>query len=299
MVETSQFDGLSFGTENTFEIMTWNLEEFPKADNRTVAIGAEIITELSCDVNAIQEISSEFYFNLLVEECNRLDSKNNWEGIKSSSWSYGLGFIYKSDRITIESVYEIFYDENRAFPREPFVLEGSIEGDSFVFINNHLKCCGNSYIDSIDIDMDGKMDIPDEDDEEARRQLASILLEQYIIENYTEEKVIVVGDLNDDIHESRTSNVFWNFIENSEQFKFVDMELAINGENGFQWGHWSYPTWPSHIDHILINENLFNEFENNNSMVITIRLEDYFSNGWADYEEDISDHRPVAWRFQF
>ena len=47
MVETSQFDGLSFGTESTFEIMTWNLEEFPKADNRTVAIGAEIITELS------------------------------------------------------------------------------------------------------------------------------------------------------------------------------------------------------------------------------------------------------------
>ena len=81
MVETSQFDGLSFGTENTFEIMTWNLEEFPKADNRTVAIGAEIITELSCDVNAIQEISSEFYFNLLVEECNRLDSKNNWEKV--------------------------------------------------------------------------------------------------------------------------------------------------------------------------------------------------------------------------
>ena len=62
MAETSQFDGLSFGTENTFEIMTWNLEEFPKSDNRTVEIGAEVITELSCDVNAIQEISSSHPF---------------------------------------------------------------------------------------------------------------------------------------------------------------------------------------------------------------------------------------------
>ena len=80
--------------------------------------------------------------------------------------------------------------------------------------------------------MDGKMDIPDEDDQEARRQLASILLERYITENYTEEKVIVVGDLNDDIHESRTSNVFWNFIENSEQFK---LSTEYDEQNSDAW----------------------------------------------------------------
>ena len=145
-------------------------------------------------------------------------------------------------------------------------------------------------------------DIPDEYDDEARRQSASLSLETYIQNNYSESNVIVVGDLNDDIHEPRPSNVFWNYIEKSEQFKFVDMELAINGENGYHWEYWSYPSWGntgSHIDHILINKNLFNEFEGDASTVTTIKLEDYFPNGWSDFNEFISDHRPVVWKFSY
>ena len=77
------------------------------------------------------------------------------------------------------------------------------------------------------------------------------------------------------------------------------MQLALNGENEQHWRYWSYPSWPSHIDHILVNKKLFDEFENNASTVTTIELEDYFPNGWADYDEFISDHRPVAWKFSF
>ncbi len=297
--QSSQFSGLNFGTENTIEILTWNLETFPKADDETIENVAQIVTRLSCDINAFQEINSGSYFTSLINKCNQLDNENNWEGIKSPGGSYGLGYIYKSNIINFETVYEIYNDENLAFPREPFILEFDINGEPIILINNHLKCCGNSVIDSIDTNMDGIMDIPDEDDEESRRQSASLFLEQYILENYSEKNVIVVGDLNDDIHEPRSSNVFWNFIENSGQFKFVDMELAINGEDGQHWSYWSYPTWPSHIDHILINENLFDEFENNGSSVSTINVEDYFPNDWNDFDEKVSDHRPVAWKFSF
>ena len=295
--QPSQFSGLSFGTETTVEVLTWNLETFPKADNETVENVAQIITHLSCDINAFQEINSGSYFTSLIQKCNQLDSENMWVGIKSPGGSYGLGYIYKSNKINFETTYEIYNDENLPFPREPFVLECGINDESFVFINNHLKCCGNSIIDSIDTNMDGFEDYPDEDDEESRRQSASLLLEQYILNNYLGKNVIVVGDLNDDIHEPKYSNVFWNFVENSEHFRFVDMELALNGDNGHHWSHWSYPTWPSHIDHILINVNLFDVFEHNASTVITFQLEDYFPNGWNDYDDKISDHRPVAWKF--
>ena len=31
--------------------------------------------------------------------------------------------------------------------------------------------------------------------------------------------------------------------------------------------NWSYPTWPSHLDHILISDEVFDEFENPNILV--------------------------------
>ena len=63
--------------------------------------------------------------------------------------------------------------------------------------------------------------------------------------------------------------------------------------------NWSYPSWPSHLDHILITNELFYEIENEVSSVETIRLEEYFYNGWSEYENYISDHRPVGLRLKF
>ena len=64
-------------------------------------------------------------------------------------------------------------------------------------------------------------------------------------------------------------------------------------------GNWSYPSWPSHLDHILITNELFDEFDNTGSTVQTIHIEDYFEEGWRDYEKYISDHRPVVLSLNF
>lgn len=298
-ISNSQFSGLSFGTDDTFEVLTWNLETFPKAEDNTVEYVAQILVELDCDIAGLQEINSGSYFTALVNRCNQLDGENDWVGVKTLGGSYGLAYIYKSNTIDFTDVFEIYHDENSAFPREPFIFKGDFNENSIILINNHLKCCGNDEIDSIDIDMDGIMDIPDDDDEEARRQAASLLLEDYVLNNFWDSNTIILGDFNDDIHEPEVSNVFSNFIKNSSNFKFIDMELAISGKNGQHWAHWSYPTWPSHIDHILITNNLFDEFEGNASTVTTIRIEDYFPNGWTDYDALVSDHRPVVWKFSF
>ena len=62
---------------------------------------------------------------------------------------------------------------------------------------------------------------------------------------------------------------------------------------------WSYPSWPSHLDHILITNELFDNFENPGSIVQTIHIEDYFEGGWNEYDNYISDHRPVGLRLKF
>jgi len=62
--------------------------------------------------------------------------------------------------------------------------------------------------------------------------------------------------------------------------------------------HWSYPTWPSHLDHILITDELFANFQNFNSLVSVIRIDDYMGT-WSNYENIISDHRPIGLKLDF
>ena len=61
---------------------------------------------------------------------------------------------------------------------------------------------------------------------------------------------------------------------------------------------WSYPTWPSHLDHILITNELFADFQNFNSLVSVIRIDDYMG-AWSNYENNISDHRPIGLKLDF
>ena len=77
------------------------------------------------------------------------------------------------------------------------------------------------------------------------------------------------------------------FINDTSNFRFVTWDLANSDSDLYD----SYPSYPSFIDHILISSDLFDE--DNDGDVQTIRLGDYISG----YDEIISDHRPIVWRF--
>ena len=72
----------------------------------------------------------------------------------------------------------------------------------------------------------------------------------------------------------------------------MDIEIA-NGSSS----DWSYPTWPSHLDHILITNELFDELDN--SDIQTINIDEYLDGGWNEYDQNISDNRPVALKLDF
>ena len=93
-------------------------------------------------------------------------------------------------------------------------------------------------------------------------------------------------DFNDDIAESNSNNVFLDFINDSNSYYFADMSIA-NGPSS----DWSFPTWPSHLDHILISNEFFNIFSDEN--IFTYKIDEYM-NSWQQYDNYISDHRPVA-----
>jgi endonuclease/exonuclease/phosphatase family metal-dependent hydrolase len=270
-------DSLFFGTDSTFEIVTWNIENFPKEDMITANYVVQIILAIDADVLALQEIESSGYFDYVVLQLNEDDSLNIWEEYRANSAYYdiNLAYIYKCDFVEVDSIYEIYQDDWYAFPRRPLVFELTYGEQELVIIDNHLKAGGD----------------PEDED---RRKLASQKLQLYIEDNFIDSKVIIVGDLNDNITEPEASNVFWNFISQPDNYLFTDMEVAEGSSS-----NWSYPTWPSHLDHILITNELFDEFEDTLSTVETIKIDQYLEGGWNVYEDNVSDHRPVGLKLYF
>jgi len=271
---SQNLNDLSFGTDSTFEVMSWNIEWFPHNGQSTIDSVSAIIESLDIDVFAIQEVDQESQF------ANMLANLDGWEGYYLESDYLEVGYIYKTESIQLDSIYEILTEDEhfRPLPRSPLVMEFSFMGHEMVIINIHLKCCG-----------DGTLDLSDEWDEETRRYDACILIDNYIEDHYSDKNVILLGDMNDLIEESTSNNVFEVFINDSSNYLIADMGIAEGGNS-----YWSYPTWPSHIDHIFISNELFDEFENENSTIETIRIEDFLSGGWSEYENNISDHRPLA-----
>ena len=258
-------NSIQFGTESTFDIITWNIEHFPKK-NLTVSYLAELINSMNVDIIAMQEIwgdgASASFENLKT----RLDG---WDGSRKSS---GLAYLYKTE-LTINSLTEI--NELNEIIRKPYLLSLTWSGQNIYIINNHFKAYSGA-------------------ENEAERKIAAEKIENYINEYLEDLNVIVLGDLNDELNDEESVNVFQNFIIDSTNYKFVDMDIAYSSSS-----NWSYPSWPSHLDHILITNELFDEFINPGSKVETIHIEDYFEWGWKEYDNFVSDHLPVILSLNF
>lgn len=266
------FDELYFGTDSTLEVMTWNIEWFPKSGQATIDDVSAIIEALDVDVIAIQEIDSYNSFIQMVEDLQ------GWDGYAVHSEYLSLAYIYNPAVVEVTEIYPIFTSRDREFPRPPLVMEMTWEDQEYVIINNHLKCCGDGYLNT-----------SDPWDEETRRYDACILLEQFISSNMSGKNVFMVGDLNDMLTDVGSNNVFNIFLSEPESYKFSDMSIAEGTPLD-----WSYPTWPSHLDHIMITNELFEAFNDETAVIRTMKIEEAYNNNFYEYEQIISDHRPVA-----
>ena len=279
MVSGQSLRDITFGTDSTLDVLTWNIERFPKNGTATIDSVARVIEALDADLIGIQEVRDTAIFRHMVR------SIPGYKVHMDIGWSGGLAWVYKTSRVQIQSVYNILDTSPywNALPRSPLVVEFQFAGADWVAINNHYKCCG-----------DGQLDPNDPSDEENRRMEANNLLKQYLLLNHSSDRLIVLGDLNDNLMDPFQHNVFRMFIADSSRYRFADHALA-QGPNYY----WSYPTWPSHLDHILISDELFSFFPDPSASALTVRVDDFLPNGWADYDQFLSDHRPVGLKIPF
>lgn len=253
----------SFGTNNTFEALTWNLEQFPKHSN-TINRVKGILEELKIDVLAFQEIND---INAFYELANSLP---DYEVIHYSTRLYDIPFLYNPEQVTLLDSYKIFTNDWNAFPRPPHIAKFLYKQEVIYVINNHLKAMGDAA-------------------SQERRRQAVIKLDDYISQNLPNQNVIILGDLNDEIDESGSDDIFTPF--KTSLYKITDYAMTYDDDDN------SYPSYPSHLDHIIITNELFDEYDNKNSITTTLKPDKAL--GWGKYDTEISDHRPVAIRLEF
>lgn len=270
-------DDLAFGTDSTLDVITWNIEHFPKNGQTTIDYVTQIIYALDIDVIAMQEVDIPTDFEAFIAQLD------GYEGMYQQNEYARLAYIYKSN-LDINEIFQIFtgFEYHNILPRPPIVMDLTFMGENYILINNHLKCCGDGYLDTSDLY-----------DEENRRRLGVNTLHSYMTATYPNSNIILLGDLNDLLAESNPdNNVYAAWTDDSTHFTFADMDIATGPSSG-----WSYPSWPSHLDHILVSNELFDELDAPSTAVEVIKIDDYFPNGWSGYDANVSDHRPVGIRF--
>ena len=98
----NDFDQLYFGSDDALDIMTWNIEWFPKNGNTTVSYVYEIIEDIDIDVIAMQELDDRDLFEQMIS------SLDGYAGYYDSSWFAGLAFIYNTETVQVNDIYEIY-----------------------------------------------------------------------------------------------------------------------------------------------------------------------------------------------
>lgn len=215
--------------ESTLDVVTWNLEYFPSNGNTTLGLLEDIIPNMNADIIALQEINNIEDFDLLVENLD------GWEGEAIDlSGSLDFAYLYKTCEIEVLEAPSIALSgmvEPR--PTGKIKIKHKNNGMEVTMFTIHLKCCGVTG-----------------SNEANRREAASKALQEHINTNLADEKVIVLGDWNDDLYDGPFDN-----FNTDEGFAFADDAIATGPDT-----EWSFPGWPSHLDHILISSELFNSF---------------------------------------
>ncbi len=255
-------------TDNKLEIATWNIEHFPKTKN-TIKELAGIIKRMDVDVIAMQEVTSKEKLDALSKLLP------NYKAVIKITQNVHLAFLYKKSEIEINgNPYGILKGKTYEFAgRTPYVLpiRAKSINMNLILINNHFKATSH---------WDGT---PEKKKETVNRRRKSVqLLKEWIDTNYPKDNVIVLGDMNDEITDEKEENVFQVFLDDTANYHFADRELALPKNKEY----WSYPSFPSHIDHILITNELFD----NEDTTYTYT----FQKCDEGYDALISDHQPVC-----
>lgn len=255
------------GLDTCLEIVTWNIENFPKAGDSTLNRIQAAILRLDFDLYGIQEIQDTLAFIRLL--AGLPGYAGLWSRDNYGSYYMKTGVIYKQEMFTISRVRQLFWSSD-SVTRPPLEMSVSATHNGrtvdFKLVVLHLKA-GRSGADF------------------AQRRATCRLLKEYIdgeLARGGEQRFIVIGDWNERLDEPRETNSLQAFIDDSLNYRFLTWPFRSSSF------HATHIPSSRVIDHLMISAGVWPDYGSGRTE--TIRLDDEM----AGYLAVVSDHRPVA-----
>ncbi len=271
-------EGEEIDKDLTFDVVTWNIEWFgseslgPDDNDLQMNNVIDVINAIDADIYAFQEISSQVAFYALV------DSLEHFNGFTAT---YGqtqkTAYLFKT--AVVDSLDSgLLFEGQESFDwagRLPLFFEVDVTVDGItrriLLYNVHAKAFGDqpSY---------------------NRRLNAAKSLKEYLDENRSNDRVIFLGDFNDQLtlstYDGADQSPYSMFLEDDRYYAVTKM-LEEKGFASYLAGEFR-----SMIDHIIINENLTDyHIDGAQRVESPAYIEDFVGT--------TSDHAPVWTRFQF
>ncbi|SFW73753.1 Por secretion system C-terminal sorting domain-containing protein, partial [Sinomicrobium oceani] len=303
---------LGIPKEETLDVVAWNIEWFgdesnappagnPNSDQIQKDSVKAILRTLDADVIAVEEISDDALFALMVSEMEGYDyvlsdytSYPNDTEVKQK-----VGFIYKTAVVTpvetkplLATIHPYYNggdssaltgypdDPTRFFAsgRLPYLMKADVTVGGVTqqvnFVALHARANSSSGSQS-------RYDMRKYDVEVLKDSLDVM---------YADASLIVLGDFNDDVDETVADNVnttvstYQAYVDDTANYRVVSSVLS---DRNFR----SYVFRENMIDHIMISDELEDSFVEGSARV---GYEFYSSN----YTNTTSDHFPVYARFR-
>ncbi len=257
----------SVGSDSTFELATWNIENFPKTGS-TPAVVADLITSLDIDMLAMEEVQDIDAFNELVARLR------GYTGVLSSH-TYGdgtyqkVGYIYRTSLVSTSGTFLLFTANGFEFPRPVLKVDVTVGSGASAFsytsLALHLKA-GSGGQDA------------------QRREEAVVILEDYLrtaVDGNGLDTVVALGDFNATLDNG--ASVFAPLTAASDRYD-------IHTSGNFSAGDISFVPSSVLLDHI-VTTTAFDDAHPGSTTVIP-RLDMQMTG----YVSQVSDHLPVIMR---
>ncbi len=255
---------------NTLSLMTWNLEDYPLS-SKTPDQAASIVAQLRPDLIAVQEVADPTAFAALE---SKLPAGYQIVINDDPGAFLRVALVTQSQRVTVSEVETLFKNDAYAFPRPPLkarVLAQGVGSGSFDFVVVvvHLKAQLNQA-------------------SQDRRKDACIKLDAWLSAELAkggEQDYVVIGDFNDELDDPPQWNVFGPLLSKSSTYTFLTSAEV-------QAGKYTYLPFQSFLDHVLVTSDALVEYGAGSTNVLELEK------SVTDYENGVSDHRPVLSVFQ-
>ncbi|HKP75091.1 MAG TPA: lamin tail domain-containing protein [Longimicrobiaceae bacterium] len=275
------------GGASTLDVASWNVEWFgdaangPSNDALQLSNVRDVIAGTDADVWGMVEVVDAADWNSLKSQLTGYSGiLANDASVTSGSTYYSaseqkVGLLYKTALATVLSAKIILTANDTDFAGRPplevklhVTLNGTTE--DVVFIVLHMKAF-------------------DDVASWQRRQNAAVALKSYIDTTYPTQKVVVMGDWNDDVDTSITPgepSPYQNFVSDAARYTYPTKALSDAGVA-------STVSYPDMIDHHLDSNEMYATYLANSAQVY--RVDSYI----ASYGTTTSDHYPVLTRYNW